>query len=450
MKRLLGTALLSFAMVVGVEARNTNDIALGNIQNDANVATTYQPTKENLEARREFQDAKFGIFLHWGLYSMLATGEWTMTNRNLNYKEYAKLAGGFYPSRFNAHDWVAAIKASGAKYICFTTRHHEGFSMFHTKYSDYNIVDATPFKCDIVKELADECHKQGIGLHFYYSHIDWYREDAPLGRTGLGTGRPKDKTNWDSYYAFMNNQLTELLTNYGKVGAIWFDGLWDQDQNPNFDWHLPEQYALIHSLQPACLIGNNHHSRPYDGEDFQMFERDLPGENNAGLSGQEISQLPLETCETMNGMWGYKITDQDYKSTRTLIHYLVGAAGRNANLLMNIGPQPDGCLPEVAVQRLKEVGEWMKVYGETIYGTRGGIVKPHDWGVTTQKDGRLFVHILNLKDSALFLPIEAKKVKKAVDFVTRKAVKMQKCDGGVVLSLGAVPTEDDKVVEITM
>ena len=410
----------------------------------------YVPTAENLEARKEFQDAKFGTFLHWGLYSMLATGEWTMTNKDLNYREYQKLAGGFYPSRFNAHDWVAAIKASGAKYICFTTRHHEGFSMFHTKYSDYNILDATPFKRDIVKELADECHKQGIGIHFYYSHIDWWREDAPWGRTGRGTGRPNPNGDWKSYYQFMNNQLTELLTNYGKVGAIWFDGWWDQDQNPSFDWQLPEQYALIHKLQPACLIGNNHHQTPFEGEDFQMFERDLPGENTAGLSGQQISRLPLETCETMNGMWGYKITDQNYKSDTTLVHYLVGAAGRNANLLMNIGPQPDGCLPEVAVERLKKMGEWMKVYGETIYGTRGGFIAPHDWGVTTQKGNRLFVHILNLQDKSLFLPLGDKKVRSAVDFVSRRAVKTQKCQGGVVISFDNVPTEIDRVVEIQL
>ena len=320
--------------------------------------------------------------------------------------------------------------------------------MFHTKYSDYNIVDATPFKRDIVKELADECHRQGIDIHFYYSHIDWQREDAPLGRTGLGTGRPKEAQNWDSYYKFMNNQLTELLTNYGKVGAIWFDGWWDQDFNPSFDWRLPEQYALIHKLQPACLIGNNHHETPFEGEDFQMFERDLPGENTAGLSGQKISQLPLETCETMNGMWGYRITDQNYKSTRTLIHYLVKAAGRNANLLMNIGPQPDGCLPAVAVERMKEMGEWMKTYGETIYGTRGGMIAPHDWGVTTEKNNRMYVHILNLKDKSLFLPLEGKNVKKAVDFVSRKAVKYQKCQGGIVIALDAVPTDIDKVVEL--
>ncbi len=409
----------------------------------------YVPAPENLKARKEFQDDKFGIFLHWGLYSMLAQGEWVMTNQNLNHLEYRKLASGFYPSKFNAAEWVAAIKASGAKYICFTSRHHEGFSMWDTKYSDYNIVKATPFKRDVLKELADECKKQGIKLHLYYSHLDWDREDYyPLGRTGRGTGRTTHGE-WKTYYQFMNNQLAELITKYDPA-VIWFDGWWDQDQNPDFDWQLPEQYAMIHRLKPAVLIGNNHHQVPFAGEDIQIFERDLPGENRAGLSGQDISPLPLETCETMNGMWGYKIVDQNYKSVKTLIHYLVKAAGRNANLLMNMGPQPNGELPAAGVERLKAMGEWMKVYGETIYGTRGGDVTPRDWGVTTRKGDKLYVHILNLLDKGLFLPLTTGKVKSAVVFKDRKPVKFLQDKNGVVLELPEVPAEVDYVVELTL
>jgi len=365
----------------------------------------YTPAESNLQARETFGDNRFGIFIHWGIYSMLADGEWALQTKNLKHNEYAKLASGFYPSGFNAAEWVAAIKASGAKYITITSRHHDGFSMFGTKQSDYNIVDATPFKRDVLKELAAECQKQGIRLHFYYSHLDWGRDDYyPLGRTGKNTGRTR-QGNWSDYLAFMNSQLTELLTNYGPVGAIWFDGMWDKDVDKDGmtarTWGLDETYALIHRLQPACLIGNNHHIAPFSGEDIQLFERDLPGENKAGLSpGQKISPLPLETCETMNESWGYRITDQDYKSAKTLIQYLVKAAGKNANLLMNIGPQPNGELPALAIERLKELGEWMKIYGETIYGTRSGIVEPHDWGVTTQKDNILYVHILNLQDKA--------------------------------------------------
>ena len=262
----------------------------------------YVPTEENLRNREKFQDDKFGIFIHWGIYSMLGDGEWALELNKLDAKEYAKLASGFYPSKFNAAEWVAAIKASGAKYITITSRHHDGFSMFKTKYSDYNIVDATPFGRDVIKELADECQKQGIGLHFYYSHMDWTRPDYyPLGKHGYNTGRT-EHGEWKDYWNFMNNQLTELLTNYGPIGAIWFDGWWDKP----FDecWQLDKQYQLIHGLQPGCLVGNNHHQKPFAGEDFQMFERDLPGQNTSGFSpDSEIGNLPLETCQTMNGMW---------------------------------------------------------------------------------------------------------------------------------------------------
>ena len=410
--------------------------------------TKYEPTKENLEARKEFQDQKFGIFLHWGIYSMTAQGEWYLNVGQIDRNEYAKLASGFYPSKFNAAEWVSAIKASGAKYITITSRHHDGFSMFGTKQSDYNIVDATPFHRDVLKELSEECKKQGIKLHFYYSHLDWIRDDYPEGNTGHFTGRPAGHGDYNSYFNFMNNQLTELLTNYGPIGAIWFDGLWDHDKD--FNWRLDEQYTLIHKLQPSCLIGNNHHRNPYSGEDFQMFERDLPGQNVTGYSkGTDISQLPLETCETMNGMWGYKIQDQNYKTTEQLIHYLVKAAGMNANLLMNIGPQPNGELPAVAVQRLKEVGQWMNTYGETIYGTRGGDVSPHDWGVSTRKGNKLYIHIINLKDKALYIPLEAK-VQSAARFIDKKAISYKALDGGYLLLLPEIPTDVDYVVELTL
>ncbi|MDR0995538.1 MAG: alpha-L-fucosidase [Tannerella sp.] len=411
--------------------------------------TAYHPSEANLKAREAFQDDKFGIFIHWGIYSMLGSGEWVMNNRSINRNEYAKIAAGFYPAKFNAAEWVSAIKASGAKYITITSRHHDGFSMFKSKYTDYNIVDATPFKRDVLKELADECHKQGITINFYYSHLDWYREDYPQGRTGHKTGRT-GKPDWDSYFRFMNNQLSELLTNYGRVGAIWFDGWWDHDQDPGFNWHLPEQYALIHKLQPACLIGNNHHQTPFPGEDIQIFERDLPGENTAGLSGQAVSRLPLETCQTMNNSWGYNITDLNYKSAKTLIQYLVRAAGMNANLLLNIGPQPDGEIPAMALERLHEIGQWMKTYGPTIYGTRGGMVPPRDWGVTTQKGDKLYVHIFDLKDKGLFLPVTGKKVTKALVFKDRKPVRFKQDKDGLLLQFDEAPTDIDYVVELTL
>jgi alpha-L-fucosidase len=413
--------------------------------------TSYQPTAENLKAREQFQDQKFGVFLHWGLYSMMGVTEWIMTNRDIHYQEYPKLAKTFYPSEFDADAWISAIKAAGAKYITITTRHHDGFSLFKTATSSYNSVDGTPFKRDIIKELAEACKRHGIKLHLYYSHLDWGREDYPVGRTGRGTGRPKEKANWPSYFNFMNTQLTELLTNYGEIGAIWFDGWWDHDNDAKpFDWQLEEQYGIIHKLQPQCLIGNNHHTTPFPGEDIQIFERDLPGENKAGLSGQDISRLPLESCQTINEHWGYSITDSNYKSGKELIQMLVRAAGKNANLLLNIGPEPGGALPSLALDRLKTIGEWLNKYGETIYGTRGGIVGPHDWGVSTQRGNKLYIHIMNSMDSSLFIPTGNHKIKSAVVYGTNKRVNFTKTGKGITLNLDTVPTDIDYIVELSL
>jgi len=411
-------------------------------------ATAYTPTPQILQARKEFADHGFGVFIHWGIYSMFAQGEWYLQS-GISANEYKKAASGFYPANFDADKWVKAIKDAGAKYICFTSRHHDGFSMWNTDQSDYNIVDATPFKRDIIKELADACHKNGIKLHLYYSHIDWGREDYPKGRTGLKTGIARDKEDWEHYYNFMNAQLRELLTNYGEIGAIWFDGLWDHDSDSiPFDWQLDKQYAMIHELQPSCLIGNNHHLTPFAGEDIQIFERDLPGENKAGLSGQEISRLPLETCETMNGMWGYKVADQNYKDTRTLIHLLVKAAGMGANLLMNVGPQPNGEIPETALERFKEIGKWMRTYGETFYATEAGDFPAQEWGTTTRKGNKLYVHVLNAQKSDIDLPLQCK-VKSAKLFTDGTPVKYSKNkQGGITLHLGEVPDVIDHVIEL--
>lgn len=436
LSRMLCSALLLASSAAGVHAESA-----------------YTPTPEILASRQEFSDLRFGIFLHWGLYSMFAQGEWYMQNAGIPYAEYSKAASGFYPARFNAREWVEAIKASGAGYITITTRHHEGFSLWHTEQSDYNMVDATPFKRDVIKELAEECQRQGIRLHFYYSHLDWAREDYPTGRTGRNCGKDPKRADWPSYYRFMNAQLTELLTNYGPVGAIWFDGWWDHDSDPTpFDWQLSEQYALIHRLQPACLVGNNHHMAPNPGEDIQIFERDLPGENTAGFvdKAAAVSRLPLETCETMNGMWGYKVIDQDYKPTRQLIHYLVNTAGKGANLLLNIGPQPNGELPQTAVSRLKEMGEWMNTYGATIRGTTAGDVPPQHWGATTRRGEQLFVHILDYDRRELFLPLDCR-VAKATVFPSGVRVGLTKTSTGYVLTLPEAPSATaaaDYVVEL--
>ena len=367
-------------------------------------AENYKPTPENLQSRRQFSEDRFGIFIHWGIYSTFAQGEWYLQNGPLRREEYAKAANAFYPHDFDAKAWAKVFKKAGARYITFTTRHHDGFSMWNTRQSDYNIMH-TPYGKDIVAQLAEACRENNLALHLYYSHIDWMRDDYPMGRTGRGVGKDTAKADWPHYFAFMNRQLTELLTNYGPVRAIWFDGWWDHDQTkPAFDWQLPEQYALIHRLQPACLVGNNHHQQPNEGEDLQFFERDVPGENKAGLSGQAIGRLPLETCETMNGMWGYKVADQNYKSADQLVQLLVRTASKGANLLLNVGPQPDGNLPAAAVERLEAMGEWLQVNGESIYGTAAGSLGDGKNVVSTRRGSKVYVHILDPEIKMLDLP----------------------------------------------
>ncbi len=408
----------------------------------------YTPSEGNLKARQEFADSKLGIFLHWGIYSTFAQGEWYLHKSKLSHAEYKKAADGFYPHRFDAKAWVKAFKDAGAKYICLTSRHHDGFSMWNTAYSDYDIVDATPFKRDVVKELAKECKHQGLKFHLYYSHIDWSRDDYPVGKAGrYVTEKEHIEGGWANYYKFMNNQLAELITKY-DVDALWFDGVWDhrEDATP-FNWQLEEQYAMIHSIKPECLIGNNHHLTPFAGEDFQIFERDLPGENKAGYSGQDVSRLPLETCQTMNKGWGYEVDDIVYKSSEYLIRYLVSTSGKGANLLLNIGPQPNGELPAESLVRLKEMGEWLRKYGDTVYATTAGDIKAQEWGVTTRKGNRLFVHIFDLKAKELHLSLSCK-VERAFTFDDKKAVEFVAGNDGVTLKFDTVPSGTDYIVEL--
>lgn len=393
MKKVLLTTVMSAALLLSASL-------------SADAQKGYVPTKENLEAREAFEDMRFGVFIHWGIYSMFAQGEWYLNN-GINAQEYAKAAGGFYPASFDAREWVRAIKASGAKYITLTSRHHDGFSIFDTAVSDYDIMDATPFKRDIIAELAQACKEEGIALHFYYSLLDWTREDYPVGRTGLKTGRQGDMQDYESYRQFMKDQLTELLTKYGKIGAIWFDGHWDHDSDEvPFEWRYDDIYSHIHGIDPSCLIGNNHHITPIEGEDFQMFERDLPGQNTTGWAdGQTISSLPLEMCQTMNGMWGYKVADQNYKSVEELVQLLVKAVSMNSNLLMNVGPQPDGNLPATAVERLAGMGKWMGIYGDSVYGATASGLPVQDWGVTTRKGNTIYLHVFDPASGKVSIPL---------------------------------------------
>lgn len=417
----------------------------------------YKPTAANLEARKEFQDDKFGMFIHWGVSSVLGDEEWVLETRKILKKDYQRYLKVFNPQDYNPEEWVLAAKNAGMKYVVFITRHHDSFANWDTQYSDWKITN-TPYGKDALKMLSEACKKHDMKLGLYYSTLDWYREDYPheTGRTGQHTGR-KGKGDYASYLQFMKNQLTELLTNYGPIMSIWLDGHWDQtnveghaDRSSRIDWKYDELYALIHKLQPATLIGNNHHLSPLPGEDFQMFERDLPGENKSGLSYQEASAaVPVETCETMSESWGYGVNDRDYKSVKKLVHMLVGAAGRNANLLLNVGPMPNGELQPENIDTLKQIGDWTAKYGKTIYETRGKLIDPQDWGVLTATDKEGFVHILKSPaNDFVFLPNFNRKIKEVKAFDSGKKLRFVQQAEGTFIYHEYLPGSLDYIVNL--
>ncbi|HOX76173.1 MAG TPA: alpha-L-fucosidase [Bacteroidales bacterium] len=409
----------------------------------------YTPSPENLKSREWFQDAKLGMFIHWGVYSILGDGEWVMNNQRIDKQTYQKLPSFFNPINYDPKEWVALAKAAGMKYITITSKHHDGFAMFDSKLTDWDIIERTPYKKDVIKMLADECKKEGIKLFFYHSQLDWFQENYfPRGNTGQTAGRP-DKGDWYKYLDFMDGQLTELLTNYGEIGGIWFDGHWDKKDS---DWRLDKTYGLIHSLQPACLIGSNHHLTPFPGEDFQMFEKDLPGQKTTGFNQEQtVGQLPLETCETMNNSWGFNLQDKNYKSTKNLIQYIVKAAGLNSNFLLNVGPMPNGKIQPEFVSTLKEIGSWINKNGETIYGTRGGPVTPRSWGVTTQKGNKVYVHILNPEDNNILIPDFGKKIRSITTFGQGVKIKYKQDAFGIAITVpDEVIDETDTILVIEL
>lgn len=359
-------------------------------------------------AKRWFEDAKFGMFIHWGVYSLLGKGEWVMNDDKIPIVEYRKLAPQFDPVKFDAEEWVRLAKAAGMHYITITTKHHDGFCMYDSKLTDYDVVDATPYAKDPIKALSDACRKNRVKLFFYYSLLDWHHPDYfPLGRTGRHTGR-ESKGEWAKYVAYYQGQVRELCTNYGEIGGLWFDGWWDA---PDAAWDLEGTYKLIHELQPGALVGNNHHVAPFPGEDFQVFEQDLPGENSAGFNkAQATTALPLETCMTMNRSWGYNARDDHYKSPEEVVRALAGAAGRGANLLLNVGPKPDGTIGAEFTERLMTVGRWLELNGKAFYETRPGSITPQPWGVSTERrtassqPPTIYLHVLKPDVKELILP----------------------------------------------
>ena len=330
-----------------------------------------------------FRDAKLGLFVHWGVYSLLGKGAEVMDTDKLPVSEYETLPPRFNPADFDAEAWVKLARSAGMKYITVTAKDHDGFCMFDSKLTRYDIMDATPFGKDPMKALADACHKQEIPLFFAYSLLDWHHPDYyPRGQTGKHSGR-ENKGDWTKYVAYYQGQVRELCTNYGAIGGIAFDGSWDR---PDASWDFDATSKLIHDLQPRALIGNNNRARPFPGEDFRTVKNVQPRVDEV----TDDLALYQEICIPMNRSWGYNASDKDYKTPEQLVHALLEPLpGRGANLLLSVGPKPDGTFLPEATERLQAVGLWLDKHGDSVYGSRRGPIAPQPWGVSTIKLDRL-------------------------------------------------------------
>jgi len=363
-----------------------------------------QPQAESPEAfakrTRWWREAKFGMFIHWGIYAVPADAtdlhgrktiaEWYMSNKQMQVRDYEKFAKQFNPVQFNAREWVRMAKEAGMKYIVITSKHHDGFCMFDTKLTDYNIVKATPFGRDPMKELAQECRRQGIRLCFYYSIMDWHHPDYLPRRPWERDVRPADGADLNRYIDFMKAQLRELLTNYGPIGVLWFDGGWEHNAQ---QLRSAEVNAFIRSLQPSILINDRNHLP----EDFSTPEQTIPA---GALPGGRL----WETCMTINDTWGYAKNDTNWKPAEDLIRKLCDIAHKGGNFLLNVGPTAQGTFPEPIVERLRRIGQWMKVNGQSIYGTTQSPFRKLSFnGRCTQKGNTLYLHVFEWGEGDLRL-----------------------------------------------
>lgn len=335
----------------------------------------------------QWSDAKFGMFIHWGLYAIPAgewkgeqiqgIGEWIMKRAQIPVNEYEQLASRFNPVKFDAAEWVSIAKRAGQKYLVITSKHHDGFCMFKSEAGSYNIVDATPFGRDPLKELAAECEKQGIRLGFYYSQTqDWHHPN------GDGNDWDFDEAtkDFDGYIeSYVKPQVRELLTNYGPICLIWFDT--PKRITPEQSRSLVD---LVHELQPECLVNGR------IGNDLGDYAE--AGDNKIP---QTAVDADWETPATINDTWGYKQNDHNWKSVPELIRKLVDITSKGGNYLLNVGPTAEGTIPQPSTDRLLEVGRWLERNGESVYGTRPGPIQGLDWCRSTSKPGRVYLHVFD-------------------------------------------------------
>lgn len=391
-----------------------------------------------------WRDARFGMFIHWGLYAIPAgewngkqiggIGEWIMNTAKIPVEEYEQLTRQFNPIKFSARQWVSLAKEAGMKYIVITSKHHDGFCLFDSKLTDYDVVDATPFKRDILKELSDECHKQGIKMCWYHSIIDWHHPDYLPRRNW--EGRSTKGADLNRYIDYMKGQLRELLTNYGDIGVLWFDGGWEHSAD---ELRAREVIDMIRSIQPNIVI-NNRLGLPQDYETPEQF---IPA---TGIAGRD-----WETCMTMNDTWGFKKNDRNWKSTEELVLKLVDIASKGGNFLLNVGPTAEGLIPEPSVERLQAIGRWLSVNGDSIYGTAASPFRKLRWGRCTAKPDKLYLHVFDWpQDGKLKVPGLKNKVKKAYLLADKRQTKLttaREDEANLVISVPAeAPDPIDSVI----
>ena len=347
-----------------------------------------QETRSERDARmRWWREARFGMFIHWGVYAIPAQGEWYMFNKKIPVAEYEKYPPQFNPVQYDARSWVRMAREAGMKYIVITSKHHDGFCMWDSRVSTYDIIDRTPFGRDPLKELAAACKAEGVTLCFYHSILDWHHPDA----TGARFPRYREE--------YLKPQLKELITGYGPLGVLWFDGDWISEWSQKDGKEL---YAYVRSLQKNIIVNNRVGKGRVGMEGFSL------GPEAAGDFGTPEQQVPAtgldgvdwESCITMNDNWGFNASDSNWKSTRTLVRQLVDIASKGGNYLLNVGPTALGSFPPESIVRLKEIGRWMKTNGEAIYGTGASCLHQTPWGRCTTKKlpggrTRLYLHVFD-------------------------------------------------------
>jgi alpha-L-fucosidase len=418
-------------------------------------------TKAQHDARMQWwREARFGLFIHWGLYAVPAGewggktiyGEWIRNNAHIPIQVYDEFVGQFNPVKFNADEWVRMAKDAGMKYIVITSKHHDGFAIFDSKVSDFDVM-ATPFKRDILKELAAACRKQGMTLCFYHSIMDWHHPDYLPRRDWELKERPAAGADYERYVRYLKAQIKELLTNYGDIGVLWFDGEWEATWTEARGRDL---YNYVRGLQPSIIINNRvgasrtgmsgFSENKESAGDFGTPEQTIP---DTGVPG-----LDWETCMTMNENWGYNKADKNFKSTRDLLQKLADIASKGGNFLLNVGPTAEGVFPAESVERLKTIGAWMKLNGESIHGTQASPFKSLAWGRCTLKAGadgaRLYLHVFDWpKDGKIIVPGLLNDARKAYLLAdgrqTSLAVRRAE-DALVVIVPAAAPDADDSVV----